>query len=120
MASAQSRRLVLSGRPTRSDRDSLPPPGDPSGQAHDDGGVLMTDIINRVRELANKGWGPEDPFLSIDDQTFVALLGQKAAYINALTYIADEATVEDFAMIQYLANIALGREWNADRTPVKS
>lgn len=80
----------------------------------------MTNIIDRVRKLATKGWGPKDPFLAVDDQTFVALLGQKAAYINALTYIADEATVEDFVMVQYLASIALGREWNTDGTPVKS
>lgn len=80
----------------------------------------MNDIIDRVRGLATKGWGPKDPFLSIDDQTFVALLGQKAAYINVLTFIADEATVEDFSTVRYLANIALGREWNNDGTPVES
>lgn len=80
----------------------------------------MSDIIDKVRQAATKGWGPPNIFTSADNQKWDSLWGQKAAYIFALTFIADEAKADDINTIKELARIALGREWNKDGSPVES
>lgn len=74
-------------------------------------------VIRQVRRFADRGWSPTDFFQPIENQEEDALTGQEAARITALTYIADEAGHADMITIKRVANIALGREWNRDRTP---
>jgi hypothetical protein len=70
-------------------------------------------VIDKVRLYAQRGWGPKNY------TTLTALTNQKAAYIFALTYIADEANAEDIEEIKEIARVALGREWNEDGDPVE-
>jgi hypothetical protein len=78
--------------------------------------MTFAKVVAKVRRHANFGWGPRI-ISSSDDQWLHALVHQKGAYIAALEYIADDSDVSD--EIKSLARIALGREWNRDRTAAK-
>ena len=63
------------------------------------------EVIANVRYHADRGWGP-----SSRDDSLRGLTHQKAAFMQALEFIADEASHADINTMKRLAHIALGRE----------